>query len=133
MSLNKTLVNKDEIYKITSFAFNCLLVVALIFISVYLAASLFGGKLLLNAIIHYASWLVIALAGKYVLRRALKGQRIRGYDYSLVCLATIVNLVIWFSYPVNIILSVLCIVGIVLSYKAQDRRLRQEQEGICSK
>lgn len=90
MSLKKIMANKEKLYSITSITSNIIIVVAVIFLLVYLVAPLFGGKLLINAIIKYASWIGIALALKIGLKRAKRGLRIRGYEYSLICLLSLI-------------------------------------------
>jgi putative Mn2+ efflux pump MntP len=128
MSMRKLFANKEEVYTVAAFALNFWLAVAVIFVIVYLVAPLVGGKLFPNVIMKYASWIGLALLARNVLKRVRKGLRIRAYDYSLVCLCVIINLLLWFSYPINIILSILSVVGLAFSYKAQSNRMRQENK-----
>ena len=50
----------------------------------------------------------------------------KSYEYLIGCLVVIINFVVWFSYPINIILSILCVIGMAVSYRAQNRRLKEE-------
>jgi hypothetical protein len=121
MSLTKFLKNKDEFYRKISFLSNALLVIAAMLVASYLVAPLLGGKLSVYAIIAYASWIGIALVSKLFLRRVRKGLRVRVFEYLLLCLCVIVNLAVWFRYPINVILSILSIAGCVFAYRAQDK------------
>jgi hypothetical protein len=123
MPLTKFGSNKEEVYRVASFFATFWLVVAIVFVAIYLVAPLLGGKLSVYAILHYAGWIVLALAAKFVLKRARKGLRIRAYDFAILCITVVFNFVIWFSYPINIILSSLSIIGLVISYRAQGRGL----------
>ncbi len=114
-------MNKKELYGTSLVLANLFLIFSLIMFIVYLAAPLLGGKLSTHALMAYASWIGIALVGKVVIKRALNGLPIRMYDYSLICFLVIVNVVIWFSYPINVVLSILCVIGTVISYKTQRR------------
>jgi hypothetical protein len=122
MSLTKFLKNKDEFYRTISFLSDVLLVIAAMLIASYLVAPLLGGKLSVYAIIAYASWIGIALVTKLFLRRVRKGLRVRVFEYLLLCVCVIVNLVVWFRYPIGVILSMLCVAGCVFAYRAQDKR-----------
>ncbi len=112
-------MDKEKIYKITSVASNFILVVAIVFLSIHLIAPLVGGKLLINALIQYASWASIALVIKVALKRVQEKRSMRLQEYSIICLMVIVNLWIWFTYPLNLILSILCVICLVFSYKMQ--------------
>ena len=116
------MANKEEIYKIASFFINFWLIVAAVFIIVYLAAPLLGGKLSLSAILHYGIWIVIALTIKSFLKRTRKGFALRAYEFTILCLLVILNFFIWFSYPLNVIFSILNTAGFIISYKAQKRQ-----------
>ena len=126
MTLRKFGPNKDVLYKAVSFLSNVLLVLGTIFVASYLAAPLLGGNLSAYAIIVYASWIATALVLKLLLRRARKGLRIRASEYLIACLCSIINLVLWFRYPIGVILSILSIVGFVFAYRSQDKRKRTQ-------
>lgn len=115
-------MKKEDTYKIGIFASNFLLALAVMFVVLYSIAPLFGGKLFVNAIIKYASWIAPALALKFFLKRLQQGLRMRVYDYIILCISSITSIVLWWAYPFNIILSVLTIISSVVSYRAQSRR-----------
>lgn len=134
MSVRKFSPNKEKIYNITSMALNFYLSVAVIIFVVYLVAPLLGGKLLFNALIVCGSWIGMALFLKFLVKRAQKGLRIRTHEYILLCLYSIACMFLWFRYPLNFFFSVLNIIGIGFSYKAQQKRMggqwgREEQRG----
>jgi steroid 5-alpha reductase family enzyme len=117
-----SLKNRKSVYSITSLTATIILVIAVFFLVTYLIAPLFGGKLFVDAIIKCASWAGIGLAIKIVLKRAQNGEHIRACDYLLLCLVFIANLVVWFPYPANLILSILGVIGFIFSYRLQKSR-----------
>ena len=74
-------MDKEKIYRITSVASNFILAVAILFLSIHLIAPLVGGKLVINALIQYASWAGIALVIKAALKRVREGRSIRLQEY----------------------------------------------------
>jgi hypothetical protein len=117
-----SLKNRKSVYRITSLTATIILVIAVIFLVTYLIAPLFGGKLFVDAIIKCASWAGIGLAIKIVSKRAQNGLHIRACDYLFLYLVFIANLVVWFPYPANLILSILGVIGFIFSYRAQNSR-----------
>ena len=118
---------KIEIYKIANMAVNLWLILGLIFLLVYLVAAMFYGKLFLDALLKYSSWVLLATVLKIVLRRVQREQNIRLFDFVLIYLCTCFNLISWFSYPINIVLSVLCAIGMYFSYRANTRQRREHK------
>ena len=127
MSMSNPLRNKEQVYGKAFVLANVFLIFSIIIFSIYLIAPLLGGKLSTSALIHYGSWIFLALAMRILSQRSRRGQRIREYEYLIACLVAIINLVVWFSYPINIVLSILSVVGIAISYRAQNRRLKEGQ------
>lgn len=116
------MMDKEKIYKIASVASNIILIVAIIFLSIHLIAPLTGGKLLINAMVKSLSWLGIALAIKVALNRVQKDLYLRIYEYLIICLIVIANIWVWFTYPINLILNILCVICLILSYKSQREK-----------
>jgi hypothetical protein len=114
-------MNKKEIYGMALVMTNLFLIFSLLMFIIYLIAPLMNGKLSAHALMAYASWIALALVGKFFIKRVINELTIRWYDYSLISLAAVINLLIWFSYPINLILSILCVVGAAFSYKAQKQ------------
>jgi hypothetical protein len=98
------------------------MVIAVILLVIYLIAPLFGGELSIDAIIKCASWVGIGLAIKMVIKRIQNGLHIRVRDYLFLYLVFAINLVVWFPYPANLIISILGIICFIFSYKAQNNR-----------
>lgn len=117
MSLTRLENKKEEVYNIAPVFLNVFLIFAVIMVTFELVVPLLGGKLSVYALMAYGSWIGIALAGKIILKRARNGLNIRWHDYALMCLCAIVNLAIWFAYPVNIILGILCIIVAAVAYR----------------
>jgi len=98
---------------------NLFLIFSLIMFSVYLVAPLFSGIFSLSALVHYGSWVCLALVGRLVSQRKRKGLRVRAHECIIFCVVVTGNFLVWFSYPVNIILSILGIAGSIVAYRAQ--------------
>jgi hypothetical protein len=128
MQIRNSLSDKKEIYSKTFILANLFLIFSVIMFSIYLGAPLLGGKLSVKALTHYGSWTAMAIGIRIVSQRGRKGLKIRAYEYLIVCLVAIVNFAIWFSYPINIILSILIIVGTAISYRAHNKRMSQGAE-----
>jgi|WetSurSiteA1Bulk_404760.scaffolds.fasta_scaffold166074_2 hypothetical protein len=126
MSIKKPLKNKKQLYNQAFFLANAFLIFSIIMFSIYFAAPILGGKPSISALIHCGSWILLALGMRIMSQRARRGLRIRAYEYLLGCLVAIINFVVWFSYPINIILSILSVVGMAISYRAQNKRLKEE-------
>jgi len=119
--MKKLIANKKELYNRIFILSTAFLIFSAILFSIYLIAPLLGGKLSIPALKGYASWILVALAARIFSQRGRKGHYIRLFEYLILCLAAIVNFVVWFSYPINIILSTLCVIGIGISWKSQQR------------
>lgn len=115
----KKITNNKDVYYIASMISNFILVISSFFLSVYLIIPLFGGKLLVSAIIRYTSWLGVALTLKIVLKRIQKKKRVRKREYLLIYLATAVSLMVCLTYPFNLVLSTLTAIILAFSYKTQ--------------
>lgn len=127
MSIRNPLKNKAQIYSQAFALANLFLIFSVIMFSIYLVVPLLGGKLSVSALTHYGSWIFLALGMRIISQRVRRGLRIRAYEYLISCLVVIINFVLWFSYPINIILSILSVVGLAISYRAQNRRLKEGQ------
>lgn len=124
MFRGNSLRNPERFYGQLFVIANLFLIFSAIMFFIYLIAPLFGGKLLARALIQYGSWIVLALGTRIVTQRGRKGLPIRAYEYALLGLSGIVYFALW-SYPFNIILSMLSIVGIAISWRAQNKRLKE--------
>lgn len=123
MSLWKFRMNKDEYLKKILLISNVFLAFAGLLTIFYLIVFLVGGdKSYIRAILAYASWMGLALIAKLYARRALKGLRIGIYEYLIGWLCVTLNYLVWFRYPIAIILSISSIVCFFFVYRAQHRR-----------
>jgi hypothetical protein len=122
--MKNLLKDKEEIYQLVSFAANGLLVMGTMFAIIYLAFPLLGGKLSWRAVIHYGSWILVALSMKSFLKRLKKELPIRKFDYFLIWLCISFNILSWVIYPFNIILIIFFILLFVASYKARLKKMK---------
>jgi hypothetical protein len=126
-------IDKNEYLNSATFITNATLVFTLILFPFYLVVPLFVGKFSIYSIIKYGSLIPLSLITKLHVKRIRKGLRVRVHEYILGCFFIIVAFVIWFKYPLCVILSVLWIIGTVVAYRAayraQDKRLKEEVQG----
>ena len=121
-------MEKEALYTKLFVIANYFLVFSIIMVAVYLAIPLLGGKLSVSALMHYGSWICLAVGMRILSRRRRKGLRIRIYEYSLAYLFAVINFVIWFSYPINMILSILGLAGFALDYRAQEKNRKTSDQ-----
>jgi hypothetical protein len=74
----------------------------------------------------YGSWVLMATVLKIILKRLRNELRLRAYDYPIMCVVAIINLFAWFTYPTNVILSILTVIGMAFSYRAWAKNKGQE-------
>jgi hypothetical protein len=119
MKISKT---PKDIYKLMFVLANLFLIISTVLFCIYLAAPLLGGTLFGTALIHYGSWIGLGLGMRIVSQRGRKGLWIRMYEYAFLCLAIIVNFILWFPFPIGVVLSILSVIGIAISYRTQGNR-----------
>ena len=129
MPIRNNWKNKEDVYSMAFVIANLLLIFSVIMFSVYLVAPLLNGKLSVNALAHYGSWIALAIGIRIVSQRGRKRLKVRSYEYLILCVIAIVNFTIWFSYPINIVLSILSVVATVISYRAQNKWIKQDKYG----
>ena len=113
--------NKADIYTLGVACTNCFLGLAGVLVAVYLVILLIGGKFSGSAVIHYASWIVMAIPLRWYLRRLQHGLPIRPAQYLLVGLAGLVPLIVWFAFPWNLLLALVSGLAGVCGYRARQR------------
>jgi hypothetical protein len=124
MSLGKFHMKKDEYLRKILLLSNIFLAFAgLLTIFYFIVFLLGGGKSYIYATLAYASWIGLALVAKVYARRELEGLRMGVYGYIVGWLCATFSYVVWFRYPIAIILSILSIVGLFFAYRAHHRRL----------
>ena len=120
--MKKLSVNKKELYNKVFILSNCFLIFSTIVFLIYLVAPLIGGKLLMPALTGYGSWILVALAARIFSQRARKGENIKLSEYILGVILIISYFILRFSYPYNIIFSILVLVVLGISWKAQKSK-----------
>lgn len=118
-SENKPRVNKEKLYPFLSIFISCYLALSVIIFFIYLIAPLVGGKLSLSALTVYGSNIGMALGMKFFLKKKQRKIRLKGYEYFGFCAYCIFCAFVWFSYPLNILFSILIILGNVSAYRGQ--------------
>jgi hypothetical protein len=114
--------SKGNIYYLLTVCLNIYVALAAALFLLYIGAFFLGGKLSLRAVIVYGSWIVMGLYAKALLKKSKKGRRIGLREHVLLCMYTIACVFLWFPYAISVFFSVLIVVGIAFSYKAQQNR-----------
>ena len=94
------------------------LVMSIVFFGAYALFPLFGGILSISALLHWGSMAVLCTA---VMNMSRHGDTLFGVtilDYAVVCVCSVVNVIIWFSYPASIVVSVIVVLSLRGSYRS---------------
>lgn len=123
-------IDKEITYDIALAGMNIFLGMGIFFTITNIIIPLFSGNFSWHAIMAYSSWIMMALVGKFSIKKARKGQ-LEKLHFILISLAVVVNCIIWFKYPYNIIFSLIAVLGNSYSYsyikkKKLDSSLRSE-------
>ncbi len=73
MSIINPLENKEQFYGQVFVLANAFLIFSIIMFSIYLVAPLLGSKLSISALIHYGSWILVAIWVRIISRRRGRG------------------------------------------------------------
>ena len=119
--------DKKYVLYIASLTSKVVLIFSATLMAIYLILPLFGGKLFFNAVVKCAGWVAIALGVIAVVNRSSKKIQIRGREYLLLGFAVIFNLIVWFPYPVDIILCLISVIVFLVSYRYQSPENRNRQ------
>jgi hypothetical protein len=102
-------------------------IVTSILFLIYLLIPLFGGKLSLKALAVYATWAGSALLIRKAAKKQQKGIKIQKKEFILLSIYGVVCGIVWFSFPYSILFGTMMTMGTVLSYRAQLKRLANEE------
>ena len=122
MSTKRHRTRKRRIYHFVSVCLHCCLALAGVVFIFYVVAPLVGGKLFPQALIQCGSWIIMAAYSIVLLQKKRRGLRISWYTFMLFGLYTIACGFLWFTYPFNLLFSILSVVAIAFSYNAQQKR-----------
>ena len=103
---------------------NLCLIFIIAVVALNLVLLLLSGKLTVYANMVYATWIGMVATVRYFLGRRREGLPIKPHAYVLGCLCLVLNLLLSWSFPISIILSVLAVITCVISYRASNRRVR---------
>jgi hypothetical protein len=109
-------MKKEWIFSTASLSANFLLIIGIVFSLVYGTAPFFGGTLFIRPVLIGVNWICTALILKMIIKRLSQGMRIRALDHLLVCIFSILNLALWFTFPTNFVLGILTVAGVLYSY-----------------
>jgi hypothetical protein len=108
----------DSMYNLS----NLFLIFSLLMFCIYLIVPLFYGIFSISSLIYYGSWIGTGVIGRVVSQRKRKGLQMRVREYILIGLIAAFGPIVWLPYPVNAILSILGIVGLIFFYRAEEKR-----------
>lgn len=106
-------------YSVLSLILNLFIVFSSLLFLIYLAAPLFDGRLSLNALKIYGSWIGLGIILKLFFHKMKKNGHVKRYEILLACFYLIFCMFLWFSYTLGALFSVFIILGVVVSYKKQ--------------
>ena len=111
----------DTTFSILNLAINFSLALSIFSFIIHLFGPILGGKLLYSALIIYGSRIGMALTMKFILKKVQNKIRMKFIELIFVGIYSIFCMFLWFPYPINIVFSLLIIVGNIAGYKAQKK------------
>jgi disulfide bond formation protein DsbB len=111
------MVSRENLFRFLSIISSLYFYLAVILFAVYLVAPLLGGRLYLNALVIYGSWIGMAFALKYFLKKRGEKISLKWHELLVFTIYSISCMFLWFSYPLNIFFSLLIIAGNFISYR----------------
>lgn len=115
-----------------AFAYGC---AGLLF---HLVSYIDGDVLSVRVLVYNAVWIMFAVAGLKLVKKAREGVRLTFYDFLLQYILSLIIIFTRSSYPLNAVLAVLAVTGTVIVYKQYDRwtlmqessrRIAQDEDG----
>jgi hypothetical protein len=125
-SKQRLLSNKDAVYIASAIA-NFALILACVLLGFYLIAPLLGGKFLPYALVHYGSYIGLALIMKYMLSYAKNKVRMQKYKWYVTYSYLVLCMFLWFPYYLAFGVSLLGIIVSVAGYRAQGKSDWQDE------
>jgi hypothetical protein len=122
MSLIPRRTDREAVYRLLLVTLHIYLALGVIFAVVHVAAPFLGGKLLANAAIKYASWIVTAGLAIRSVKRRQKRLQLQWHEYLLMGLSSVASLMLSIPHPINIVVSVMAVVIFFLAYKRRPGR-----------
>lgn len=119
--------SSKEKYDLISGMANIFLGLGTVLLLFHLLAPLFGGRLLINALVIYSSWIGFAFCMKYEARRIKRKEKrhlkthLPMLAYGLFCMG------IWISYPYNIGAMLFFLIVSVVAHKAEENESKLEE------
>jgi xanthine/uracil permease len=126
--MRKPIFSNKEVADMASGMGNVLLGLACLVLIPYLVAPLFGGKFLPLALIRYGCWIGIAFIMKYGSRYQRDKIRMKPRKWYFISTLMILFTFVWWPNYLGLILSVLLVVVMMASYKAQGKQGWQDEQ-----
>jgi len=112
--------NTASFYRFASLVLNVSIGLSTFILVCYLMLPLlFGGKVCVRALLVYGSWIGAALTIKFILSRANRKIQLKGYEFLLTCLYSIICMFLWFSPRLSIPFSIGVIISNIYAYNKQ--------------
>jgi hypothetical protein len=105
---------------------NLFLGLAVLILSLYLLAPLFGGIFLFAPLIGYGSWIMFALCMKYE-AKSIRDKRIGGTKFILANILAVLCLLLWFPYPYNLVAGIVFSFLKVVGYKKLLKNIAESE------
>ncbi|MFA6282734.1 MAG: hypothetical protein WC633_01240 [Desulfurivibrionaceae bacterium] len=111
-----------EKHDIISGLANIFLVLGAILLVIHLLAPLLGGKLLINALVIYGSWIGFALCMKYEARRIKRKEKMNARTHLPIVAYGMFCMAIWISYPYNLVAMLFYLLANLFAFKTEQQR-----------
>ncbi len=118
----RVMIRKEQLYSYSYALSNIVLVFSVAITAIYFIMYIAGGEeLSIVNILQFGIWILVVLWLRYFCRRVQNRLETRIFDFLIGCIITIAGFILWFSFPANIILIVLSMIGFACSYKAHRK------------
>ena len=122
-------IKKEDVYRITSWLATGMLAMGVTFAAFYLVLALLGRQwIFLRGVLVYLSFAGMGLAMRYVLKRVGKEMRLGLYEHIVLLGSYVIFGFIRFKYPYNIIFTIIGIIMMIISYRANKRAEKKEMK-----
>lgn len=116
------LYSPKEKHDIISGLANIFLGLGAILLAIHLLAPLFGGKLLINALVIYGSWIGFALCMKYEARRIKRKEKMQFKTHLPIVAYGMFCMAIWITYPYNLAAMLFYLITNVFAFRTELHR-----------
>ncbi len=115
--MNKNIIYRSPMVPIL----NIWLAAGALFFVVGLVGPLFGGDIQIGGMLHAITWVIYAVILKYYYLKREEGVKLGEFEYLLIIAGCIAIMFLWFSFPLNIVASIIHVAGFFYGYREQKR------------